>query len=118
MIDRAVLDYVFNKIRPQLQADGGDAEITDVDQEKGIVYVALQGACVGCPMSAITLNQGIEAILVENVPGVEKVLPDMDRTDAFASMREEVLDPAERARLAEQKANGVYAYSGSGADSE
>ena len=77
MIDRGMLDYVMDRVRPQLQADGGDVEITEVDDEKGIVYVALQGACAGCPMSAITLSQGIEKVLVEHVPGVLKVLPDL-----------------------------------------
>ena len=51
VIDRGMLDYVMERIRPQLQADGGDVEVTEIDDEKGIVYVALQGACVGCPMS-------------------------------------------------------------------
>ena len=76
-IDRGMLDYVMERIRPQLQADGGDVEVTEIDDEKGIVYVALQGACVGCPMSSLTISQGIERVLKEHVPGGERVLPDL-----------------------------------------
>ena len=84
MIHEEMLKYVFDHIRPQLQADGGDAEITKLDHDSGTVYVSLKGACVGCPMSAITLSQGIEKVLVENVPGVEHVKPDLDAMEGFA----------------------------------
>ena len=80
MIDRGMLDYVINRVRPQIQADGGDVEVTDVDDDDGIVYVALKGACVDCPLSALTLSQGIESVLIEHVPGVKHVMPDMDKT--------------------------------------
>ena len=80
MIDRGMLDYVISRIRPQIQADGGDVDVTEVDDEKGIVYVALRGACVDCPLSALTLSQGIERVLTEHVPGVERVLADMNKT--------------------------------------
>lgn len=80
MIDRGMLDYVVSRIRPQIQADGGDVDVTEVDDEMGIVYVALRGACVDCPLSALTLSQGIERVLTEHVPGVERVLPDMNKT--------------------------------------
>ncbi|MGD9159394.1 MAG: NifU family protein [Desulfobacteraceae bacterium] len=65
----------LEKIRPALQADGGDVELIDINDE-GIVKVKLQGACVGCPMSTMTLKMGIERILKQNVPeitGVESV---------------------------------------------
>jgi Fe-S cluster biogenesis protein NfuA len=61
----------LDKIRPQLQADGGDVELVDV--ENGNVSVRLKGACAGCPMSQITLKQGIEAYLKKTVPGVINV---------------------------------------------
>lgn len=80
MIERGTLEYVLNRIRPQIQADGGDIEITEVDDENGIVYVALRGACVDCPLSALTLSEGVERVLVEHVPGVNRVLPDMKKT--------------------------------------
>lgn len=93
MIDRGMLDYVMERIRPQLQADGGDVEITEINDEEGIVYVALQGACVGCPMSSLTISQGIERVLKEHVPGVERVLPDLSAQDfADQEVKVAVLD--------------------------
>jgi Fe-S cluster biogenesis protein NfuA len=61
----------LEKIRPALQADGGDVELVDVDG--GVVKVRLVGACRGCPMSQLTLANGVERVLKENVPGVERV---------------------------------------------
>lgn len=58
----------INKLRPYLQRDGGDVEY--VKFEDGIVYVRLVGACVGCSYIDVTLSEGIEAILLEEVPGV------------------------------------------------
>ena len=63
---------VIQEIRPALQADGGDVELVDVTKG-GVVKVRLLGACVGCPLSTMTLAQGIERILKERVPGVKKV---------------------------------------------
>jgi Fe-S cluster biogenesis protein NfuA len=59
-------------IRPTLQADGGDVELVEVS-EAGIVRVRLQGACQGCPMSQMTVKNGIERLLMEKVPGVKEV---------------------------------------------
>lgn len=64
---------LLNEIRPSLQADGGDVELVGV--EDGIVKVRLQGACVGCPMSQMTLKNGIENILKKRIPGVKAVEP-------------------------------------------
>jgi Fe-S cluster biogenesis protein NfuA len=61
----------LNKIRPMLQADGGDVELIDV--KDGVVTVRLQGACGGCPMSQMTLKNGIEKILKKEVPEVVSV---------------------------------------------
>ncbi len=63
----AILDLV----RPALQADGGDVELIDVTN--GVVKVRLQGACAGCPMSQMTLKNGIERILKEKIPAVKSV---------------------------------------------
>lgn len=66
---------VLNKIRPYLNRDGGDVEY--VDFVDGIVYVRMLGACAGCGMIDQTLNDGIEQILMEEVPqviGVENVV--------------------------------------------
>jgi len=62
----------LNLIRPALQADGGDVELVDVADD-GVVKVALQGACRGCPMSQLTLANGVERVLKEQVPEVVRV---------------------------------------------
>jgi len=58
-------------VRPQLQADGGDLEYVGFDN--GIVKVRLKGACSGCPMSAMTLQSGVENFLKKQIPEVTKV---------------------------------------------
>ncbi|MFW7344229.1 NifU family protein, partial [Pollutimonas sp. H1-120] len=58
----------LEKIRPQLQADGGDVELVGVTEDS-VVQVRLQGACAGCPMSQMTLKNGIEQALKKEVPG-------------------------------------------------
>jgi len=65
---------VLNKIRPSLQADGGDVELVDVGDD-GVVKVRLQGACAGCPMSQMTLKNGIENLLKKEIPEVKSVEP-------------------------------------------
>jgi Fe-S cluster biogenesis protein NfuA len=62
----------LNSVRPGLQADGGDVELVRID-ENGKVYIKLTGACGGCPMSEITLKQGIERIIKMQVPEVSSV---------------------------------------------
>ena len=74
MIDKEDVAAVLELIRPSLQADGGDVQLVDV-AEDGTVTVELQGACKGCPMSQMTLANGVERILKERVPGVLKVVP-------------------------------------------
>lgn len=64
---------VLDKIRPSLQADGGDVELVDVSDD-GIVRVHLVGACAGCPMSTLTLKNGIERLLKREIPEVQSVL--------------------------------------------
>jgi Fe-S cluster biogenesis protein NfuA len=61
----------LDKIRPMLQADGGDVEF--VDFEDGIVKVRLTGACAGCPMSQMTIKNGVEKRLKEQIPEVQSV---------------------------------------------
>lgn len=68
---RERVEEVLEVIRPNLQADGGDVELVDI--EGGTVKVRLQGACHGCPMAAMTLQMGIERILKSKVPEVEAV---------------------------------------------
>jgi Fe-S cluster biogenesis protein NfuA len=62
----------LEKIRPALQADGGDVELVEV--KDGIVKVKLTGACGGCPMATMTLKKGIERVLKEQVPEVKEVV--------------------------------------------
>jgi len=65
---------VLGRIRPAIQADGGDLELIEVT-DGGVVRVRFHGACVGCPSSSITLKAGIEQNLRERVPGVTAVEP-------------------------------------------
>jgi len=67
------VDDALQRVRPALQADGGDVELVDVDEE-GVVQVRLRGACGACPMSQMTLKMGIERHLREKVPQVKEVV--------------------------------------------
>ncbi|MGB7972301.1 MAG: NifU family protein [Candidatus Deferrimicrobiaceae bacterium] len=69
---RTDVEMVLEKIRPALQADGGDVELVDV--EGGVVKVRLTGACGGCPMATVTLKNGIEALLKKEIPSVDQVI--------------------------------------------
>ena len=62
----------IEEVRPQLQADGGDVQLVEVGED-GVVKVKLTGACGGCPMSQMTLKMGIEKVLKQNVPEVDRV---------------------------------------------
>jgi Fe-S cluster biogenesis protein NfuA len=69
---RERVEEALLKIRPALQADGGDLELIDVSED-GTVKIKLTGACGSCPMSQMTLKMGIEQRLREEVPEVELV---------------------------------------------
>ena len=66
------IEQALDKIRPALQRDGGDIELVDVEED-GVVKVRLTGACSGCPMSQMTLKQGVERIVKQLVPEVKTV---------------------------------------------
>ena len=66
------VESALEKVRPSLQADGGDVQLVDVDEE-GVVKVQLMGACQGCAMSQMTLKAGIEKVLKQVVPEVTSV---------------------------------------------
>ena len=68
---KKAVEQALAKIRPMLQRDGGDIELVDVTD--GIVKVRLTGACKGCPMSQMTLKQGVEKLLMKEVPGLKQV---------------------------------------------
>jgi Fe-S cluster biogenesis protein NfuA len=63
---------VLDNIRPSLRADGGDVELIDV--KDGIVSLKLKGACAGCPMSTMTLKNGIERILKQELSDIKEVI--------------------------------------------
>jgi len=62
----------LDKVRPHLQADGGDVELVEIT-EGNVVKVKLRGACSGCPMSQMTLKMGIERFLKKEVPEIKSV---------------------------------------------
>ena len=72
METRKKVEKALAKIRPSLQADGGDVELVDVTSN-GVVKVKLVGACAGCPMSTMTLAIGIERTLKREIPEVKRV---------------------------------------------
>jgi Fe-S cluster biogenesis protein NfuA len=77
-IDMAKVEEVIEIMRPAIQADGGDIELIGVD-DSGVVTVELQGACVSCPASTVTMKAGIERIMKDRVEGVTAVVqPDED----------------------------------------
>jgi Fe-S cluster biogenesis protein NfuA len=61
----------IEEVRPQLQADGGDIELVDV--ENGVAKVKMKGACNGCPMSGMTLQWGVISCIKKRVPEIQKV---------------------------------------------
>jgi len=63
---------VLDNIRPNLRADGGDVELVEV--KDGVVSVRLKGACAGCPMSTMTLKNGIERLLKQEISDVKEVI--------------------------------------------
>lgn len=66
------VEAVLDKIRPAIQADGGDVELVDISDDN-VVTVRLTGACVGCPMSQLTLKGGIERIIKHEIPEIVSV---------------------------------------------
>lgn len=65
------IEKILEKIRSALQAHGGDVELVGVDG--GVVKVRLTGACIGCPMSMMTLKNGVERALKQEIPEIERV---------------------------------------------
>lgn len=68
-----LVKQALEDIRPYARSHGGDIELIGV-AEDGAVSIRFRGACVGCPLSAITLKQGIEERLLHSVPGVTRVI--------------------------------------------
>ncbi|CCO22520.1 NifU family protein [Maridesulfovibrio hydrothermalis] len=72
MLDK--VEAALDKVRPLLQADGGNVELVEVT-DNGIAKVRMQGACKGCPMSQITLRNAIERTLLKEIPELKGVEP-------------------------------------------
>ena len=68
------VEKILEEIKPSLQADGSNVELVNVDEDKGVVQVRLTGACSHCPMSAMTLQDGIARVLKAKVEGVKEVV--------------------------------------------
>jgi Fe-S cluster biogenesis protein NfuA len=66
------VEKALQKVRPHLQADGGDVELVNVTPD-GVVTVKLQGACGCCPMATMTLQQGVSRIIKQEVPEVKEI---------------------------------------------
>ncbi len=68
------IEKALDKVRPSLQMDGGDVELVSWDGKKGEVRVHMLGRCSGCPMSQITLKEGIAKEIMKEVPEVKDVV--------------------------------------------
>ncbi|MBW3622122.1 MAG: NifU family protein [Armatimonadetes bacterium] len=79
------VDNALDRVRPAIQADGGDVELAEVNAQDGTASVRMLGACVRCPMSHVTLQMGIAHVIRENVPEISYVvaLPWEDDDIAF-----------------------------------
>lgn len=67
------VEKVLETVRPSLLADGGNVELIDVTSD-GVVKVKLMGACLGCPMSQMTLKMGIGRVLKKEIPEIKDVI--------------------------------------------
>ncbi|MEX2530176.1 MAG: NifU family protein [Gemmatimonadota bacterium] len=68
------IQEVLDQIRPAIHADGGDVEFVGYDEAEGVVHVRLMGACESCPISMLTLKEGIERRIRSTLPEVTEVL--------------------------------------------
>ena len=68
------IEKALEKIRPTLQADGGDVKFVEFDEKTGVVKVQLVGMCAHCPMSQVTLKEGIEKVVKAEVSEVKEVV--------------------------------------------
>lgn len=71
---RSRIEASLEKVRPAMQADGGDAKVVECDEERGSVSIALLGACRGCPLSQLDFVYAIESLIRREVPEVREVL--------------------------------------------
>lgn len=72
-MNKEQVEEALKQVRPMLQRDGGDIELVSVE-DSGTVKVRLKGACGSCPMSTMTLKNGVEKYLKEHLPEVKEVV--------------------------------------------
>lgn len=93
----AEIEGVLAIVRQGLAMHGGNVEVTDVDPITGKVFVRLQGSCVGCPMSELTLKAGIEDTLISMIPEITEVI----NVDAVADEDDSCCLPADSTETAQ-----------------
>lgn len=74
MSTQDAIQEVLDSIRPAIQSDGGDVELLEFHEDSGVVELRLLGACESCPISLMTLKEGIEKRLLAHVSGVQEVV--------------------------------------------
>merc|ERR1712224_211173 len=77
-----IKELLDTRIRPAVQDDGGDIVFEKWDEETGVVYLKLQGACSGCPSSSVTLKSGVENMLMHYIPEVKEVVAQEEEADS------------------------------------
>ena len=73
MIAKEKIESILEKVRPSIQADGGDVELINI-REDNVIEVRLKGTCNGCPMATLTLKAGIERLIKDEIPEVKEVI--------------------------------------------
>ena len=73
MIAKEKIESILAKVRPSIQADGGDVELINI-REDNVIEVRLKGTCNGCPMATLTLKAGIERLIKEEIPEAKEVI--------------------------------------------
>ncbi len=73
MIAKEKIESILAKVRPSIQADGGDVELINI-REDNVIEVRLKGTCNGCPMATLTLKAGIERLIKDEIPEVKEVI--------------------------------------------
>ncbi len=72
MIEKERVEKALEKVRPMLAADGGNVELVEVTED-GIIRLKLTGTCGCCPMSQMTLKNGVEKMLKQEIPEIKQV---------------------------------------------
>ncbi|MGI9050583.1 MAG: NifU family protein [Rubrobacteraceae bacterium] len=70
---RSRIEEALDKVRPAMQADGGDARVVDCDEEEGAVSIEMLGACKGCPLSQLDFAYAIESLIRREVPEIREI---------------------------------------------